>query len=312
MRLPPARYLFKRIVLSAMTLLILVSVVFALVRMTPGGPFDGERQLPKAVEQNLRAAYYLDEPLAKQYLRYLGDLLRGDLGPSFRNKDFSVNELIGAGLPTSATLGSLALAFALVTGVVIGTTAGLRPGSLTDRWLMALNNLNLATPSLITAPLLVLLFAVTLSWLPAGGADHWQHFVLPAIALAAPFSGAIARLCRGSVMDTLAADHLRTARAKGLNQRQIVMHHVLPLSLLPVLSYLGPASAALLTGSVVVEQIFAMPGIGRYFVEGALNNDYTLVMGVVVVYSAFIACFNLLIDIAYALLDPRLAVANTQ
>jgi len=155
----------------------------------------------------------------------------------------------------------------------------------------------------------VLIFAVVLSWLPAGGAEQWQHFILPAIALALPFSGAIARLCRGSVVDTLAADHLRTARAKGLNSRRIVVRHILPLSLLPVLSYLGPASAALLTGSVVIEQIFAMPGIGRYFVEGALNNDYTLVMGVVVVYSTFIAAFNLLIDLTYAWLDPRLATS---
>ena len=237
-------------------------------------------------------------------------MLTGDLGPSFRSKDFNVNELIAAGLPTSAALGLLALALALISGVTIGTVAGLHPGSWTDRSLMAVNNLNLATPSLITAPLLVLLFAVTLSWLPAGGADSWQHFLLPAIALALPFSGAIARLCRGSVVDTLMADHLRTAQAKGLRRHQIVLRHVLPLSLLPVLSYLGPASAALLTGSVVVEQIFAMPGIGRYFVEGALNNDYTLVMGVVVVYSAFIAGFNLLIDLTYSWLDPRLATAH--
>ena len=310
MRLPPARYLLQRIFLAGVTLLVLVSVVFVLVRLTPGGPFDGERQLPEAVEKNLRAAYHLDEPLFQQYARYMNRLLTGDLGPSFRSKDFNVNELIAAGLPTSATLGLLALALALISGVTIGTVAGLRPGSWTDRLLMALNNLNLATPSLITAPLLVLLFAVTLSWLPAGGADSWQHFLLPAIALALPFSGAIARLCRGSVVDTLMADHLRTAQAKGLRRHQIVLRHVLPLSLLPVLSYLGPASAALLTGSVVVEQIFAMPGIGRYFVEGALNNDYTLVMGVVVVYSAFIAGFNLLIDLTYSWLDPRLATAH--
>ncbi|MGB0998430.1 MAG: ABC transporter permease subunit [Pseudomonadales bacterium] len=310
MRLPPARYLLQRIFLAGVTLLVLVSVVFVLVRLTPGGPFDGERQLPEAVEKNLRAAYHLDEPLVQQYARYISSLLTGDLGPSFRSKDFNVNELIAAGLPTSAALGLLALALALISGVTIGTVAGLRPGSWTDRLLMALNNLNLATPSLITAPLLVLLFAVTLSWLPAGGADSWQHFLLPAIALALPFSGAIARLCRGSVVDTLMADHLRTAQAKGLHRHQIVLRHVLPLSLLPVLSYLGPASAALLTGSVVVEQIFAMPGIGRYFVEGALNNDYTLVMGVVVVYSAFIAGFNLLIDLTYSWLDPRLATAH--
>ena len=310
MRLPPARYLLQRIFLAGVTLLVLVSVVFVLVRLTPGGPFDGERQLPEAVEKNLRAAYHLDEPLVQQYARYISSVLTGDLGPSFRSKDFNVNELIAAGLPTSAALGLLALALALISGVTIGTVAGLHPGSWTDRSLMAVNNLNLATPSLITAPLLVLLFAVTLSWLPAGGANSWQHFLLPAIALALPFSGAIARLCRGSVVDTLMADHLRTAQAKGLRRHQIVLRHVLPLSLLPVLSYLGPASAALLTGSVVVEQIFAMPGIGRYFVEGALNNDYTLVMGVVVVYSAFIAGFNLLIDLTYSWLDPRLATAH--
>lgn len=312
MRLPPARFLLHRIVLAALTLLALISVVFLLVRVTPGGPFDGERQLPEAVEQNLRAAYYLDEPLPKQYLRYLHRLLNGDLGPSFRNKDFNVNELVAAGLPTSAALGALALALALIAGIGIGATAGLNQGSTIDRWLMALNNLNLAVPTLITAPVLVLSFAVVLSWLPAGGAEGWRHYILPVIALALPFSGAIARLSRGSVIEQLATDHLRTARAKGLSEKRIVLRHILPLSMLPVLSYLGPASAALLTGSVVVEQIFAMPGIGRYFVEGAINNDYTLVMGVVVVYSTFIACFNLAIDLAYAWVDPRLAAVQQQ
>jgi oligopeptide transport system permease protein len=277
-----------------------------MVRAAPGGPFDGERRLPPEVEANLLAAYNLDQPLPNQYLDYLGMLASGDLGPSFKQKDFTVNELIRAGLPVSLGVGLTALILAVLIGVGIGLRAGLTPGSPADSVLMGLANLGLALPSIVLAPLAVLVFAVWLGWLPAGGVGSPAHFILPPIALALPFVTAIARLTRGSVAETLLEPHVTTARAKGLPRRRIIMRHVLPIALLPVLSFLGPAAAALLTGSVVIEQVFELPGIGRYFVQAALNRDYTLVMGVVVVYAAFILLFNLLVDLCYARLDPRI------
>lgn len=302
------RYLLTRLLVSLLTFWVIVTLVFFMVRAAPGGPFDGERQLPPEVEANLLAAYNLDQPLPQQYLDYLAMLASGDLGPSFKQKDFSVNELIGAGLPVSLGVGAAALAIALTFGVGIGLRAGLTPGSKTDAALMGAANLGLALPSIVLAPLAVLLFAVWLGWLPAGGVGSPAHFVLPPIALALPFVAAIARLTRGSVAETLLEPHIMTARAKGLPNRRIVLRHLLPTALLPVLSFLGPAAAALLTGSVVIEQVFELPGIGRYFVQAALNRDYTLVMGVVVVYAAFILLFNLLVDLCYARLDPRIRI----
>jgi oligopeptide transport system permease protein len=299
-------YLLNRLLVSGLTFLVIVTAVFFMVRAAPGGPFDGERRLPPEVEANLLAAYNLDQPLPSQYLDYLGMLASGDLGPSFKQKDFTVNKLIRAGLPVSLGVGLTALILAVLTGVGIGLRAGLTPGSPTDSVLMGLANLGLALPSIVLAPLAVLVFAVWLSWLPAGGVGSPAHFILPPIALALPFVTAIARLTRGSVAETLLEPHVTTARAKGLPRRRIITRHVLPIALLPVLSFLGPAAAALLTGSVVIEQVFELPGIGRYFVQAALNRDYTLVMGVVVVYAAFILLFNLLVDLCYARLDPRI------
>ena len=304
------RYLLVRLLTGVITFWLVVSVVFFLVRLAPGGPFDGERRLPPEVEANLLAAYHLDQPLHRQYVDYLVMLSRADLGPSFKQKDFSVNELIRAGLPVSATLGGFALVIALLLGIALGTRAGLRPGSTSDVVVMSIANLGLALPSIVLAPLCVLIFAVWLKWLPAGGIGSPMHYLLPAIALALPFAAAIARLTRGSVAETLLEPHVMTARSKGLPKSRILRKHILPIALLPVLSYLGPAAAALLTGSVVIEQVFDLPGIGRYFVQAALNRDYTLVMGVVVVYAAFILTFNLLVDLLYARLDPRIRLAE--
>jgi oligopeptide transport system permease protein len=303
------RYLFTRILISLLTFWVIVSIVFFMVRAAPGGPFDGERRLPPEVEANLMAAYNLDQPILKQYTDYLGMLAVGDLGPSFKQKDFSVNELISAGLPISLGVGLSALLLAVVAGILIGTRAGLQPGSLVDTLVMGVANLGLALPSIVLAPLTVLVFAVWLGWLPAGGSGTLNHYILPTIVLALPFITAIARLTRGSVAEVLLEPHIVTARAKGLPTRRIVMRHVLPNALLPVISFLGPAAAALLTGSVIIEQVFDLPGIGRYFVQAALNRDYTLVMGVVVVYAAFILSFNLLVDLCYARLDPRIRMA---
>lgn len=301
-----ARRFGNRLLLTLVTFWVIVSAVFFLLRLAPGGPFDGERRLPPEVEANLRAAYHLDEPLPTQYLRYLGMLARGDLGPSFRQKDFTVNELVAAGAPVSLRVGALALLLAVAIGLAVGVRAGSRAGGAWDRWLMGMTNLGLALPAIVLAPLAVLLFAVRLGWLPAGGVGSPAHYLLPAFTLALPFAAAIARLARGSVVETLQEPHVRTALAKGLPPQRILRRHVLPLALLPVVSFLGPAAAAMLTGSVVIEQIFELPGIGRYFVQAALNRDYTLVMGVVVVYAVLILSFNLLVDAAYARLDPRI------
>ena len=300
-----ARYLLRRLAFALVALWAVVSVAFLLVRMAPGGPFDGERRLPPQVEANLRAAYHLDEPLVGQYVRYLGMLARADLGPSFRQKDFSVNELIARGLPISLALGGLALLLALALGTAAGTYAALARDGPRDRALMVLATLALAFPPIIVGPALVLAFAVSLGWFPAGGYDTAKHFVLPVVALALPYAAAFMRLTRGSVAEVLARPHIRTARAKGMPKHRIVLRHVLPSALMPVVSYTGPAAAALLAGSMVVEQVFSLPGLGRYFVLGALNRDYTLVTGTVIVYGALVLAFNLLADLCYARLDPR-------
>lgn len=263
------------------------------------------RRLPPEVEANLQAAYGLDKPLVEQYLTYLGNLSQGDLGPSFKQKDFSVNELVSRGLPVSAMLGIASLFVALTIGLAVGLLSGLSPGSRLDALLMGISNLNIAIPAIVVAPTMLLIFSVFLSWFPAGGSDSPLHFVLPVIALALPYSAAIARLTRGSVAESRFEPHLMTATSKGLPRGRIVLRHLMPIAIIPVLSYLGPAMAGLLTGSVVVEQVFDLPGIGRYFVQGAMSRDYTLVMGIVIVYSAAILAFNLLVDLAYAAIDPR-------
>lgn len=298
----------RRLLTAVPTLLLLVTLCFFLMRLAPGGPFDGDRTLPPAIEAALAAEYHLDEPLPQQYLRYLGGLLRGDLGPSFQYQEFSVRQLIVDGLPVSLSLGMLAMALALLLGGLIGIAAALRPGRALDHGLMSLSLLGISIPSYVVGPLLVLLFAVGLRWLPAGGwqPGRYSDMVLPVLALALPQIAAIARLLRGSLIDTLQQPWIRTARAKGLPESVVVLRHALRPSLLPVISYLGPATAGLITGSVVVEQVFSLPGIGRHFVQGALNRDYTLVLGVVAFYGAMIVLLNFLVDLLYGLLDPRL------
>ena len=299
-------YLLRRLAFAVVTLWAVVTVTFFLVRLAPGGPFDGERRLPPDVEANLRAAYDLDQPVLVQYGRYIANLASGDLGPSFRQKDFSVNELIGMGLPISVGVGLTALSLALAMGVAGGTFAALSRDGPRDRLLVLGATLGLALPPIVVAPVLVLLFAVSLGWFPAGGYATWKHFVLPAITLALPYAAAFMRLTRGSVVEVLSRPHVMTARAKGLGRFRLVTRHVLPSALLPVVSFLGPAAAALLAGSMVIEEVFSLPGLGRYFVQGALNRDYTLVTGAVVVYAALVLGFNLLVDLCYARLDPRI------
>ena len=291
---------------ALITLWAVVTVAFFLARAAPGGPFDGERRLPPEVEANLRAAYHLDESPIRQYVRYVRMLSRGDLGPSFRQKDFSVNELIANGLPISLAVGGLALAVALIAGVTAGTFAAMARDGPRDRLLVTAATFFLALPPIIVAPLLVLTFAVQLGWLPAGGYESPKHYVLPVIALSLPYVAAFTRLSRGSVAEVLGRPHVLTARAKGIPTWRMVKNHVLPSALIPVVSFLGPAAAALLAGSMVIEEVFSLPGLGRYFVQGALNRDYTLVTGTVIVYAALVLTFNLLADLCYARLDPRI------
>jgi len=297
----------KRFLGAWPTLFVLVAVAFFLIRLAPGGPFDAERRLPPEVEANLQAAYHLDAPLHEQFVRYLASIARGDFGPSFQYKDYTVTELIAAGFPVSLKLGGLAMLLAVILGVAAGSVAALRRNRLTDHIVMAVSMTGISVPNFVMAPLLILLFAVHLGWLPAGGLGDGSaaHLVLPVIALALPQVAYVSRLTRGSMIEVLNSDFIRTARAKGLPEHLVLLRHALPPALMPVISYLGPATAAIVTGSVVIEQVFGVPGLGRYFVQGALNRDYTLVMGVVIFYGALIILMNLLVDLAYALLDPR-------
>ena len=305
------RYALTRFLGAIPTLFILITIAFFMIRAAPGGPFDAEKALPAEIEANLRAAYHLDEPLIQQFGRYVWNLARGDFGPSFQYKDYSVTELIAAGFPVSLRLGGAAMLLALLIGVTAGTIAALRQNSRTDHVVMAVSMTGISIPNFVMAPLLILLFAVMLGWLPAGGIGDGglRHMLLPVISLALPQVAYISRLTRGSMIEVLRSNFVRTARAQGLPERTVILRHALKPALLPVVSYLGPATAAVITGSVVIEQIFGVPGLGRYFVQGALNRDYTLVMGVVVFYGALIILFNLLVDLVYAWLDPKVKYA---
>ncbi|MGF1644691.1 MAG: oligopeptide ABC transporter permease OppB [Thiotrichales bacterium] len=306
------RYLIQRLLTTIPTLLAIVAIAFFLIRLAPGGPFDRERPVPPEIAANLDRAFHLDEPLPMQFARYLFDLLRGDFGPSFKYLDHSVSDLIWSGFPVSLQLGAAAMVLAIVVGVALGVTAGLRRNGWVDHVVMAVAMTGIAVPNFVVAPVLSLVFGVYLAWLPvAGWGDGTLRYrVLPVIALALPQIAYVARLTRASLIETLNAPYIRTARAKGLPTELIVRRHASRAALLPVVSYLGPAIAAIVTGSVVVEQIFGIPGIGRYFVQGALNRDYTLVMGVVVFYGVLIVVLNLLVDLLYAWLDPRVRHAR--
>ena len=289
------------------TLLVLITVAFFLIRIAPGGPFDGEKVLPPEIQANLEAKYHLDEPLLQQYFRYLGQIASGDFGPSFQYKDQSVNELIARGFPVSATIGGLAMLLAFFIGAGVGVFAALRQNTAMDYSVMGVAMLGISVPNFVIAPLLILGLAIYGGWLPASGWDWtWQRMVLPVVTLALPAIAYIARLTRGSMIEVLHSNYIRTARAKGLPEHQVILRHALKPALLPVISYLGPATAALITGSVVIERIYNIPGLGSYFVQGALNRDYTLVMGVVVFYGIVIILLNFIVDLLYAWLNPRI------
>ena len=300
-------FVLRRLASAVPTLFIVVTISFFLMRFAPGGPFNLERPLPPATMANLVRTYQLDQPLWRQYLTYLGNAVTGDFGPSYIYKDNSVAELIGKGLPYSIELGFYALLVALIGGVLAGTIAALRQNSTLDFTIMSLSTIGVTVPNFVVGPVLTLIFAVFLSLLPAGGwGDGSLRFLLlPMIALALPQLAVFARLTRGSMIEALHTDHIRTARAYGLPPRVVVVTHAMRAAMLPVVSYLAPCAAALLTGSAVVETIFTIPGVGRYFVLGALNRDYKLVMGTEVLIAIFVILFNLVVDILYGLLDPR-------
>jgi oligopeptide transport system permease protein len=305
------RLVGRRLAVGLPTLLVIITLSFFMMRIAPGGPFSQERPLPPEILRNIERAYNLDQPLWKQYAIYLGGVVRGDFGPSYRTKDFTVNELLAAGAPASLKVGGMALLLALVLGLAAGITAALNQNTALDYGVMGLAMVGIVVPNFVMAPLLTLVFGVWLGWLPvAGWGDGSLYFLaLPVIALGLPQVARIARLTRGSMIETMNANYVRTARAKGLRERIVVGRHALKGALLPVVSYLGPAAAGLMTGSVVIETIFSLPGIGRYFVQAALNRDYTVVMGVVIVYAVLIIVLNLIVDLVYGLLDPKVRTA---
>ncbi len=295
------------------TLLVLITIAFFLIRMAPGGPFDSEKILPPEIRANLDVKYHLDEPLIKQYFRYLGQIITLDFGPSFQYKDWTVNELIARGFPVSLTIGGLAMLLAFFLGTLIGIVAAMRQNTAVDYSIMGVAMLGISIPNFVVAPLLILLVAVYAGWLPAGGWD-WsvQRMVLPVVTLALPAIAYIARLTRGSMIEVLHSNYIRTARAKGLPEYLVILRHALKPALLPVISFMGPATAALITGSVVIERIYSIPGLGSYFVQGALNRDYTLVMGVVIFYGVIIILLNFIVDILYAWMNPRIRYNEAQ
>jgi oligopeptide transport system permease protein len=306
-RLLMLAFTLRRIAGLVPTMFVLVTISFFVIRLAPGGPFDQEQSLPQAVRANLDAAYGLDRPLAEQYGRYLAGLAQGDLGPSLRFKDFRVTELIANGLPLSLTIGLAATALAFLAGVPLGTLAAWRPGSRLARALMGLSMLGVVLPAFVVGPLLALLFGIYWPLFRVGGYEPGDpaYLVLPVITLALPVGAYIARLTRDSMSEVLRSNYIRTARAKGLAARAILWRHALRPALIPVVSYLGPAVAFAITGSLVVESVFGLPGSGRFLVQGAIDRDYTLVMGMIIVYGAFTLLCNLAADLVYGWLDPR-------
>lgn len=302
------RFACLRILGAIPTLLLVIAIAFLMVHAAPGGPFDSERALPPDVEKNIEKAYHLDEPLPAQFVRYLGGVVRGDFGPSFRYRDYTVSEIIGQAFPLSMRLGATAMLLALMVGVSIGMAAALHKNTLLDRLISAVAMIGISVPVFVIAPLMVLVFAVILNWVPASytGSSGADRLIMPIIALALPQIAYIARLTRASMIEVMASDYVRTARAQGLRTLSIVRFHAVKPAMLPLLSYMGPAIAAVLTGSVVVEQIFGIPGVGQFFIIGAQNRDYTLVLGITVFYAVIVIFLNLVVDLLYGFFDPRI------
>jgi oligopeptide transport system permease protein len=300
------RFLVQRLLGIVIVVWVIMTVAFFMMRLAPGGPFDQERSLPPDILKNIEAKYHFNEPLWKQYVRYVGDIvLHGDLGPSYKYSDRSVNEFIKEGLPVTLTLGLYALLFACMVGIGTGVMSALEHNTRWDYAAMGLAILGVSIPDFVLGPLLQLFFGIKLHWFPVAGWDGLSFYVLPAVTLGSMYAASIARLTRGGMLEITRQDYVRTAYAKGLPKRLVVVRHMLRGGLIPVLTYLGPATAHLLTGSLVIEKIFNIPGLGRHFVNSALNRDYTVALGMVIFYSTLILFFNFLVDVLYSVIDPR-------
>jgi oligopeptide transport system permease protein len=301
-------YTLRRVLSCLPTLLAVITVCYLMLHATPGGPFDAEITVSPVVLANLKAKYHLDEPLWQQYLYYLGNLLRGDLGASFRYEDWTVNELVARALPVSAAIGGGAAIIAIFIGISLGIIAALRQNSAVDYLVMILGNLGHSFPSFVVGPVLILVFAVWFKWLPAGGWNDFdlRYMILPMTLLVFIEITSISRVMRGSLIEVMHSNFIRTARAKGLPMRTIVLRHALKPALLPVVSVIGPLVISTITAAVVTESVFSLPGLGQLIVKGAANRDYTLVLGLVVLITFIAVAINLLVDLTYALLDPKI------
>ena len=303
------RLLFRRLLELVPTVLVIIVASFALVRLAPGSPFSSEKEIPAEIRQKLEAKYGFDKPLPEQFIRYLGNLLKGDLGLSTKYPQRTVNEIIANGFPVSLTLAAVALLWSLLVGITAGIIGAIRQNTAWDYAAMTAALVGISVPSFVLGPLLILVISLRFQLLPPAGWGDWQHVILPGLTLGTIYAGSIARLMRGDMLDVVRSDFIRTARAKGVTEWAIIWRHMFPTAILPVVSYLGPAIASMLTGSVVVEKIFNVPGIGPYFVDAAFNRDYFLVMGIVLLYAFFLLLLNFVVDIVYGFLDPRVDIS---
>lgn len=302
------RFIMKRVLEAIPTMLVLITVSFFLMRFAPGSPFSSEKTPPPEVLANIEAKYGLDKPVFEQYTTYLLNVVQGDFGPSFKYVDYTVNELVGAAFPVSLKVGFIAFVFTVIIGVSIGTLAALKQNSRLDYFIMSSAMVGVVLPSFVLAPTLIYFFALKMNWFPAGGwfDGSWQYVVLPVIAMSLMFMATFARITRGSMIETLNSNFIRTARSKGLSYRYIIIKHALKPAMLPVVSYMGPAFVGIITGSVVVETVFGLPGIGKLFVNAAFNRDYSLVMGVTILIGFLFILFNAIVDVLLAAIDPKI------
>jgi len=299
------RFVIKRLIAALFTLFIVATLTFFLMNMIPGGPFNTEKATKKQIEA-LERKYGMDRPLFDQYISYLGRLIRLDLGDSYKRVGFTVNEILGEKFPVSAQMGVIAVLLAVCVGIPTGTLAAFKRNKISDRIIMFITTLGIAMPNFVVATTMLIFFGVFLGWLPTLGLSSWQHYIMPCIALSLYPTCFIARLMRSSLLDVLGQDYIKTARAKGLREKKVLFKHALRNSIIPVVTYLGPLTAAVLTGGFVVERIFTIPGMGKFFVESISNRDYPLIMGATVFYSAFLILMNLLVDLMYGIIDPRI------
>ncbi len=301
-------FLLKRLGWMVLTLWVVFTTSFFLMRAVPGGPFDSEKKLPAAIKRNIEKRYQMDRPLIEQYWSHLWATMRCDFGPSYKLEDYTVNDVIAQGFPVSASLGILAMTFALSLGLVSGVVSAVLRNSVYDVSFMVAATIGIAVPNFVLASLMIVLFVFFWPVFPAAGWGELRQIILPALCLGAPFAGYISRLTRTGMLEVLGLDYIRTAYAKGLTTREVVIRHALRGAILPVVSYLGPATAGILTGSLVLEQIFALPGMGSHFIEAATQRDYTLAMGMVMVYTFLLFVMNTLVDLSYSMIDPRVEV----